>query len=572
MPSDRAPLDRILEKGLALITPEERATIYRKWVRLPVETPRFSERIWWALLGSFGVVGLGLLGVLWWNRTLAAQVKQRTAALQAELSEREEAEKELRASQNRFITIFRSSPNPVCIARFSDGKILAVNDRWLELSGCTQEDLVGQFDTEMGLWDDFPLRERILAMLRSRQPVRDLEVTYRTKLGEQRHGLLSVEAIRLDGRRCHLWTVQDMTDRKRAQEALQQSEEMFRSLTETTSAWVFIEQDGQFSYVNAAAEAGTGYGRAELITKDILSLVHPDDQDWIRERIQARRRGDAISPNYETRILTQRSETRWLQITTVPIEYRGRFAVLGTGFDITDRKHAEEQLTISEQQLHQLAGYLQTVREEERTAMAREIHDELGQSLTAMKIDLVRLNNLLPTPSEAIHSRISALLQLINATINTVRKLASQLRPGVLDDLGLAAALEWQAQEFQERTGIVCDFVELSEVPGLAPEHATAIFRICQEALTNVARHAEATQVTLRLQATPTHVRLEVKDNGRGVTASELANPRSLGLLGMRERAYLLGGEFMLEGKAGQGTTVIVQIPRPQAKAQGGAS
>jgi PAS domain S-box-containing protein len=573
LPSDRAPLNSILEKGLAQITPEERAAIYRKWVRMAQEAPPLLNRgVFWSLFAGLSVACVGLLLAFAWNRSLAAQVKERTAALQQELQERKQAEQELRASEERFATIFRSSPNPLGIARYSDGQVLDVNDRWLQASGFSKEELVGRYDVQTGLWDHLEVRQQVLEILREHRRLRDLEMTYRTKSGEERIALLSVESLLLSGEDCNLWTIQDLTDRKRMEEALRQSEEMFRSLTESTSAWVFIEQNNYCCYVNSAAERGTGYTREELAVMNIWELAHPDHQQWIQSRVAARKQNLPLPSKYEVRVLSKTSEERWLELTTTPIEYRGAFAVLGTAFDITARKCAEEQLKISEQQLHQLAGYLQTVREDERTAIAREIHDELGQALTAMKMDLVWLNHHLPKAADSLQKRLAVTIELVNSTINTVRKLATQLRPGILDDLGLTAALEWQAQEFQARTGITCEFDNLAEFFDLEPARATAIFRICQEALTNVARHARATKVTISLQQESSNLRLEVSDNGRGVTDNELANPRSLGLLGMRERAFLLGGSFRINRRPSGGTMVTAQIPRLQSKAKGGAS
>jgi PAS domain S-box-containing protein len=569
---DWPELHRILEKGLRQIKPEERTTIYRKWVKMPPTPILTQQQFWLALLGGFGLAGLGLVGVLFWNRTLAAKVKQRTATVQKELNDRQQIEQELRASEQRFTTIFRSSPNPLGIARFSDSEILDVNDRWVQLSGYSRAELIGQQALKSKLWEGLREGQQIVQLLQKQRRVRDLEISYRDKGGAQRTALLSIEALVLGGELCNLWAIQDLTDRKRIEEALQQSEALFRSLTETTSAWVFIAQGTRLCYFNAAAEAGLGYTRAELVGQEIWGVIHPDDHQLIRERIQRRRQGLPLPLIHETRVLTKTGETRWIQISTTVIEYEQAAAELSTAFDITDRKCAEEQLKISEQQLHQLAGYLQTVREDERTTMAREIHDELGQALTAMKMDIVWLTHRLSKSDDALQKRLAATIELINATINTVRKLATQLRPGILDDLGLTAALEWQAQEFQARTGILCEFDHLAENLELEPARATAVFRICQEALTNVARHAQATKVGISLQQGTLDLVLEVTDNGRGITDNELANPHSLGLLGMRERAFLLGGNFSIKGRPNRGTTVTAQIPLFQSKAKGGAS
>jgi PAS domain S-box-containing protein len=239
---------------------------------------------------------------------------------------------------------------------------------------------------------------------------------------------------------------------------------------------------------------------------------------------------------------------------------------------VSERKRAEARLRESREQLRNLAARLQSVREEERAHIAREIHDELGQSLTGLKMDLAWLASRLPEDQPWLREKPQDMRRLIDATIQTVRKIATELRPGILDDLGLTAAIEWQAQEFQARTGIACEFISRLEEFPLERDRSTAIFRIFQETLTNVARHAQATRVSVSLRAHNGSLVLEVRDNGKGVTAEELADPQSLGLLGMRERALLFGGEVSISGQPGAGTTVTAQIPLLHARALGGTA
>jgi signal transduction histidine kinase len=225
-------------------------------------------------------------------------------------------------------------------------------------------------------------------------------------------------------------------------------------------------------------------------------------------------------------------------------------------------RRAEEQLKESHQQLRALSVYLQSVREEERTRIAREVHDGLGQALTSCKLDLSLIASKLPSARSELRERAKALSEHIDSTIAMVRRIATELRPGVLDHLGLMAALEWQAADFQNRTGIRCRVVSNVGRPLLDPDLSTAFFRIFQETLTNVIRHAGATEVTVRLREGDDHIMLEVKDNGRGITREELTNPKSLGLLGMRERAELLGGMLRIQPiTGGGGTRVTVTIP-----------
>jgi signal transduction histidine kinase len=228
-----------------------------------------------------------------------------------------------------------------------------------------------------------------------------------------------------------------------------------------------------------------------------------------------------------------------------------------------DRLLAEVQLRESHKQLRSLSVYLQHVREEERTRIAREVHDELGQALTSCKLDASWLAHHLPRNQKELSEKAEKLSTDIDSTIQTVRRIATELRPGILDHLGLAAALEWQAQEFQTRTGIRCQVSAHLHDPPLDQELTTTFFRIFQETLTNVIRHAEATHVDVHLKEDAARVILEVKDDGRGISKEEISDPKSMGLLGMRERAALLGGDFRIQPlRGGKGTRACVAIPR----------
>jgi signal transduction histidine kinase len=220
-----------------------------------------------------------------------------------------------------------------------------------------------------------------------------------------------------------------------------------------------------------------------------------------------------------------------------------------------------ESLRASEENLRALAARLQSVREEERSRIAREIHDQLGQSLTGLKMDLTWLNARLPSGQKPLAEKVKSMFKLIDDTIQAVRKIASLLRPEVLDQLGLAAAIGWQARDFQMRTGIRCKVSLPPDAIAAAPELSTAAFRIFQELLTNVARHAGATRVDVSMRVEAGRLLLEVQDNGRGISEAELSGFKSLGLLGMRERAMLFGGSVDFSGALGKGTRVTVVLP-----------
>ena len=228
------------------------------------------------------------------------------------------------------------------------------------------------------------------------------------------------------------------------------------------------------------------------------------------------------------------------------------------------RQHdlAEEMLQRSHDQLRALTGRLQSVREEERTRIAREVHDELGQALTGIKLDLSWLAGRLPGAT-GLQRKIKAMSAQIDATIHAVRRIATELRPGVLDNLGLVAAIEWQAADFQSRTGIPCEVRSAIQDELLDQEFSTVCFRIFQETLTNIIRHAQATRVEVSLAQEGRDLVLSVQDNGCGISEKNVIHNHSIGLIGMRERAAQLGGHVSFRGQSAQGTTVTLRVPLP---------
>ena len=265
------------------------------------------------------------------------------------------------------------------------------------------------------------------------------------------------------------------------------------------------------------------------------------------------------------------TETDERRLDGTPMRIEGDYMVMyddhgrivghfGIQRDVTERHRARETLQASREQLRALASRLQKVREEERTEMAREIHDELGQALTGLKLDIAWMKNRLPRDHEVMAQCVS-IIERIDQTSNAVRRIATSLRPSVLDQIGLAAALEWQGQEFRARTGIDVVVEQACNGVRIPDDLSSSAFRIVQESLTNVARHAKATHVTIRLAQDTKLMTLEVTDNGVGCMAGCLDGTKSLGLVGMRERALACGGELTVKGTPGRGTTVLMRVP-----------
>jgi PAS domain S-box-containing protein len=357
--------------------------------------------------------------------------------------------------------------------------------------------------------------------------------------------------------------VRDVSARVRAQESLAVREAYLRAMLDNFPFLVWLKDiDGHFLAVNQTFARSCGRERAA----DVVGLT--DFDVWPRELAQryvdddlsvmaTRQQKDVEEP------ISVQGGSQWFETFKTPVlDQRGE--VLGTtGFsrDITERQRLDEQLRAQREQLRALAAHVESVREEERVRIAREIHDELGQALTCMSMDLAFLEKQLPKENAQAAARVSALATLVKDTVKTVRRISAELRPSILDDLGLGAAMEWLAHDFATRTGIDCGVSVPSNVT-IAAERGTVVFRMCQEALTNVARHAGATHVSIDLMIDVDDcLTLEVSDNGRGITEYEVHGPDSLGLLGMRERAALLGGVAEVNGMPGQGTTVTVRVP-----------
>jgi PAS domain S-box-containing protein len=295
------------------------------------------------------------------------------------------------------------------------------------------------------------------------------------------------------------------------------------------------------------------------------TILHPDDSrviESIWQRMDDAEDGDIVETDF--RLKNCHEEWRWFHSRDVIFRRNGEGRlklILGIAQDITERKEAEEELRASREQLRILLAHLQFVREEERTRISREIHDELGQSLTALKMDLSWLVKRLDKDQKQLCDKARLMSKLIDMNIQTVKRISTELRPGLLDDLGIAAALEWQAEEFQERTGIQCDITVKPEDISLDRNRSTTIFRIFQETLTNVVRHAAATKVRIDLKQNGIDLVLQVKDNGKGITEKQISNPKSIGLIGMKERVTFLGGRLRITGEKNRGTTVTVSIP-----------
>jgi signal transduction histidine kinase len=237
--------------------------------------------------------------------------------------------------------------------------------------------------------------------------------------------------------------------------------------------------------------------------------------------------------------------------------------ILSLVHNVTERIKAEETMHQSYHQIRSLTEHLQNIREEERTNIAREIHDELGMQLTVLKMDIAWLRKKVDAGNEAVKEKINDILHLLNNTVQSVRRISSELRPGILDELGLAAAIEWHLNDFEKRSGIKTHFNFAEDDQQLPGPVKTNLYRILQESLTNVARHAQAKEVKVDLVRLNGHITLKIKDDGVGFDHENISKKRTLGILGMKERAAMMGGKYEIYSEPGKGTTISVLIPLP---------
>ncbi len=349
-----------------------------------------------------------------------------------------------------------------------------------------------------------------------------------------------------------------------AQIALRESEARYRRISDSIKEVVFCYDiiNEKMEFVSLGVEKLIGFSD-EVVYQDpkiVFDLVSADDISWVKA-IWMKSFKMTVSSTFECQITRKSGHKRWLHINTVSVGSGKQItAIEGSVRDITAQKQAEEQLKESRDQLRRLTLHLQSIREEERSLMARKVHDELGQLMTMIKIDLKWVEQNLPGIDDVMSRKMETMSDTIDETARKVQKISSELHPSLLDDLGLKAAIEWQVDEFSKRMGIKCE-AALSDNIDCDEKLSTALFRICQEALTNAARHAESGYVKVSLAQKGDNIVMSISDDGKGIPADKIDGSGSLGILGMRERLYPWNGSVEIDAPAAGGTRVVVTVP-----------
>ncbi|TWI81116.1 PAS domain S-box-containing protein [Lacibacter cauensis] len=479
-----------------------------------------------------------------------------------DVTERKIAEEKIVHSNERFELIARTTNEALWEMDLVTGYTWS-NEIHQQLYGLTLEDEAPMFQ----LWEDNILETERAAVLKSFYDVfnsnenvwiseyrmynhkKEIIAIYdRTYIVRNNEG----KPIRMTG------SMMDITERKKASEALIKSEEKYRTLVDQATDAIFIaDQTGRFVVVNPAAVKLSQYSEKELMEMTIYHLTDPEE---------VKLKPFAFEEMKSERGASSERRMRRKDGVFIDIEINAKFLSDGRFLafirDITERKKAETELNNSYKAIRKLTSHLQNAREEERKHIARNIHDELGQLLTVLKMDISWLGKKIKALNiPAITEKTEGVLELLNNTVQSVRRIAADLRPGLLDDLGLVAAIEWHLSEFGKRTGIHTHFAT-SDVQTILPvEHATSLFRIYQESMTNIARHAEATEITVELTEESKKIILRVSDNGKGFDTSIVVKRKTLGLLGMKERAEMMGGQFTLTKQINGGMQIEVQLP-----------
>ena len=499
------------------------------------------------------------------------RLQQNNLALATEITERQ-------AAEQRFRNLLQTAPDATIIVDGA-GKIVMANQHASVVFGYEHDELLGQ-KVEVLL----PREQKALHSGHRRQYMkapdfrsmgRELDIRGRRKDGSLFPAEVSLSPLQTPEGVLVTASVRDISARREADEALRQSERQLAQAQQMAQVgswrWEVAADHMAWSAVLCDIH-GLAPAAAPGTFVQFLAHIHPDDRARVEAIINAARR--AGSPfEFEHRIRRADGAERALYSRgEVLVGADGQPAVVSAiAQDLTERKAIEDELRSSREQLRQLSSHLQAAREEERARMSREIHDELGGSLTGLKMDVARMaKNADDLSPDELRARAAAMSSLIDSTVQMVRRIASDLRPGILDDFGLAAAIEWQLQEFSKRAGLEFAYDSNTDELNLDPASSIELFRLFQETLTNVARHAQATRVAARLAAGADELVLEVSDNGRGISTGEIGNSKSLGLLGMRERVQQLRGELSITGAPGQGTTVLIRVPLAGPRGPGG--
>ena len=534
-----------------------------RWIKL--EQPRLGDSpgFWINLSVLLGVLLLVALSILYALRRQRSALERRLLDARQAIELREAAEQALRLTQ------FSIDQSTVGILWVNwDSRVRYANRAAEQMlgyaSGAVVERALIEFEPSLHM-------DRWLALWKRARAGDGEPLNFETSCLRADGSLLpadvSLSFLRFRQAEYLVVYLTDVTERRRALAALQESEARLQGIAANVPGLVFRLEREQaagpvdFAFISEGSEKLVGYRAATLLEpgRGIRSLVHPDDQPAYNQSQRAALDADRDG-HWQGRILTREGEQRWADIKAIARRLEDGLVVWdGIVWDISESKRIELALSESRGQLRELSAHLESVREEEKARIAREVHDELGQVLTVLKLETSMCELAYGELDAGLQERLNSMKRLIANLFQLVRDVATALRPPILD-AGISSAIEWQAHRFESRTQIPCLVQVPDNLPALTDVKATGLFRILQEALTNVMRHAQAHTVDVRLALEDGWLCLTVSDDGRGFIPAP-GRPSSFGLVGMRERVLMLGGSLQLDSRLGEGTTLYVRIP-----------
>jgi len=484
--------------------------------------------------------------------------------LTKDVTEHREANEALRESEERFSLAFEKANIGMCLVDV-DGRLIQVNSQLCKIFGYNREELESMNVNDIAYPEDLDISPRFIKeSVAGKKEHARFEKRYFHKRGHIVWGQVSSSLIK-DHQGEPLYFVshiQDITKFKQMEEAIKGSEKKYRTLfEEALNPIMMADESGRYIDANIAALNFLECDLDELRGKYVWDFTPPA----FLERQKREHDPFVGSRTIETEYLIH-GTIKTLLLNVMPLEVQGKTIVFGIGQNITERKIMEQDIQKSFNQLRELAAHLQSVREEERSEIAREIHDEFGQALTALRMNIMIIENEIKKIDESgeisiLQEEFADTKEIIDKTIQRTREFASELRPEELDILGLIEAIETYIQKIEDKSKIPCEFNSSIKELEIDKNRSIAVYRVVQEAITNVIRHAKATKVSVKIRKRKKELLIEIMDNGVGITEKKLNSMNSYGIRGMKERAIFLNGSFQINTKKGAGTTINFSLP-----------
>jgi len=482
-----------------------------------------------------------------------------------DVTDRRRAEEVLQKTENQFTTVFHSNPAAIAITRIKDNRLVEINKAWEQKTGITRDEAIGRTTFDLGIWVNPEMRKQFVRHLRGKGELKDVEAELKTKSGKLIHMLMSGQYINFGGEECLLTMGQDITESKRMETELRTASFYARNLIEASlDPLVTISPNGKIMDVNKATENVTEVSRKKLIGSDFSEyFTEPEKAREGYKQVLS----DGTVKDYPLSIRHRDgSITDVLYNASIYKNEAGEVqGVFATARDITIRRKAEKGILESERKLRILSSKLISSQEEERKRISLELHDEMGQTMTVIMLKLKEIEKELSAIiSPIIKEKLDEMELLVDQASEQVRKMSFMLRPAMLDDLGLVPTLRWNLNGFSKRTNIDVKFETNGFDGRLDHLIETVLYRVVQECLNNIAKHAEAKNVFLQLKRKAKTVTAVVQDDGKGFDVEKIMAKEGLeigiGLMGMNERISMIGGNISIESHEGQGTMISIKI------------